>query len=249
MRDLPRGTVTFLFTDIEGSTLLLRELGEAYVAAFAEHRRVLRRAFSRNSGVEVGTGGDAFFVVFRSAAQAVAAAAEAQDALRPGPIWVRMGLHTRRALHRRGRLRRPRRAQGRAHRGQRARGPGCPFRRDTGFAGRRRAACATRRASAQGLRRSSAAISARCGPLSAAEDLSDPTVSRPAAAFAGRKREVSEVLARLDHGSSLSSPLESSGIGCCMCPLARMQAWLLPASMDTPQRGHSGRPPATISLS
>jgi class 3 adenylate cyclase len=94
LRDLPSGTVTFLFTDIEGSTRLLRGLGEAYVSAFAEHRRILREAFARHSGVEVGTGGDAFFVVFRSAAQAAAAAAEAQAALRPGRIWVRIGLHT-----------------------------------------------------------------------------------------------------------------------------------------------------------
>ena len=94
MRDLPGGTVTFLFTDIEGSTQLLRELGKAYLNAFAEHRRILREAFARHSGVEVGTGGDAFFVVFRSATQAAAAAAEGQSALRSGPIWVRMGLHT-----------------------------------------------------------------------------------------------------------------------------------------------------------
>ena len=93
-RDLPSGTVTFLFTDIEGSTRLLRELGEAYIAAFAEHRRILREAFTRHSGVVVGTGGDAFFVVFRSATQAAAAAADAQAALRPGRIWVRIGLHT-----------------------------------------------------------------------------------------------------------------------------------------------------------
>jgi len=87
--------VTFLFTDIEGSTLLLRELGEeAYITALAEHRGILREAFTRRGGVEVGTKGDEFFVVFRSAAQAVAAAAEAQEALRPGRIWVRMGLHT-----------------------------------------------------------------------------------------------------------------------------------------------------------
>jgi len=94
LRDLPGGTVTFLFTDIEGSTQLLRELGKAYLNAFAEHRRILREAFARHSGVEVGTGGDAFFVVFRSATQAAAAAAEGQSALRSGPIWVRMGLHT-----------------------------------------------------------------------------------------------------------------------------------------------------------
>ena len=94
MRDLPSGIVTFLFTDIEGSTRLLRELGEAYITAFAEHRRILRAVFAHHSGVEVGTGGDAFFVVFRSATQAVAAAAEAQSALTKGRIWVRMGLHT-----------------------------------------------------------------------------------------------------------------------------------------------------------
>jgi class 3 adenylate cyclase len=94
LRDLPSGTVTFLFTDIEGSTRLLRELGEAYLPAFAEHRRILRDAFARHNGVEVGARGDSFFVAFRSAAQAVAAAAEAQEALQSGPIWVRMGLHT-----------------------------------------------------------------------------------------------------------------------------------------------------------
>jgi class 3 adenylate cyclase len=93
-RDLPSGTVTFLFTDIERSTRLLHELGEAYIPAFTEHRRILRETFGRHNGVEVSTGGDAFFVVFRSAADAVAAATEAQAALEPGRIWVRMGLHT-----------------------------------------------------------------------------------------------------------------------------------------------------------
>jgi class 3 adenylate cyclase len=94
LRDLPSGIVTFLFTDIEGSTRLLRELGEAYITAFVEHRRILREAFGHHSGVEVGTGGDAFFIVFRSATEAAAAAAEAQAALMKGRIWVRMGLHT-----------------------------------------------------------------------------------------------------------------------------------------------------------
>ena len=94
MRHLPTGTVTFLFTDIEGSTRLLRELGPDYAAALAEHRRVLREAFVRHGGVEVDTQGDAFFVAFASAAGAVAAAAECQAALEEGPIRVRMGLHT-----------------------------------------------------------------------------------------------------------------------------------------------------------
>src|SRR5436309_11745326 len=93
MRQLPSGTVTFLFTDIEGSTRLLQELGDSYAEALAEHRRVLRKAFKRHGGVEVDTQGDAFFVAFLRATDAVAAAEEAQRALN-GPIRVRMGLHT-----------------------------------------------------------------------------------------------------------------------------------------------------------
>jgi predicted ATPase/class 3 adenylate cyclase len=93
-RDLPSGTVTFLFTDIEGSTRLLAELGSEYADALAEHRRLLREAFRAHSGVEVDTQGDAFFYVFAEAADAVAAAAEAQEALASGPIRVRMGVHT-----------------------------------------------------------------------------------------------------------------------------------------------------------
>jgi len=91
---LPSGTVTFLFTDVEGSTRLLQAHGDAYADLLAEHRRVLREAFARHDGVEVDTQGDAFFVAFPRAAGAVAAAEEAQRALEPGPIRVRMGLHT-----------------------------------------------------------------------------------------------------------------------------------------------------------
>jgi predicted ATPase len=93
--DLPTGTVTFLFTDIEGSTKLLHELGpEGYAAALAEHRRALRAAFQRHGGVEMGTEGDAFFVVFSAAPDAAQAAREGQEALRSGPVRVRMGMHT-----------------------------------------------------------------------------------------------------------------------------------------------------------
>jgi class 3 adenylate cyclase len=95
---LPTGTVTFLFTDVEGSTRLLQQLGDAYAGALAEHRRVLREAFATHSGVEVDTQGDAFFVAFAKASDALAAATEARDGLRSGPIRVRMGVHTGRPL-------------------------------------------------------------------------------------------------------------------------------------------------------
>ena len=93
--DLPSGTVTFLFTDVEGSTKLLHGLGpEAYAAVLAEHRRRLREVFARHGGVEVDTQGDAFFVAFPTAPGALDAAREAQDALAAGPVRLRVGLHT-----------------------------------------------------------------------------------------------------------------------------------------------------------
>jgi len=93
-RDLPTGVVTLLFTDVEGSTKLLHELGEDYAAALHEHRRVLRAAFEAHDGFEIDTQGDAFFVAFARVSDAVAAAADSQRALAGGPIRVRMGLHT-----------------------------------------------------------------------------------------------------------------------------------------------------------
>ena len=93
--DLPAGTVTLLFTDIEGSTRLIDEVGEeAYVRVLAEHRRVLRVAFSAHAGVEVDTQGDAFLYVFADPAEALAAADQGQEALASGDVKVRMGLHT-----------------------------------------------------------------------------------------------------------------------------------------------------------
>ncbi len=95
MAEQPAGTVTLLFTDIEGSTRLLDELGAgAYRDALEEHRRLLRAAVERHDGYEVDTEGDAFFVAFASATAALAAATEAQTSLATGQIRVRMGLHT-----------------------------------------------------------------------------------------------------------------------------------------------------------
>lgn len=100
MAELPTGTVTFLFTDIEGSTRLLRQLGARYDSVLADHQRILRECFEAHGGREVDTQGDSFFVAFARAGDAVASAVEAQRAL-AGQSWpdevqvrVRMGLHT-----------------------------------------------------------------------------------------------------------------------------------------------------------
>src|SRR5256885_5034478 len=100
-RDLPSGTVTFLFSDIEGSTKLLKQLGrERYGVLLAEHNTLLRGAFSVHGGIEIDRQGDAFFFVFRSAGAAVSAAVAAQRAMgdadwpEDGRVHVRIGLHT-----------------------------------------------------------------------------------------------------------------------------------------------------------
>ena len=100
MPELPSGTVTLLFTDIEGSTRLLHELGDRYGEALAGHRRLLRECFGEQGGREVDTQGDAFLVAFATASQAVAAAVAAQRRLAAHPwpggveLRVRMGIHT-----------------------------------------------------------------------------------------------------------------------------------------------------------
>jgi class 3 adenylate cyclase len=97
---IPSGTVTFVFTDIEGSTKLLQELGDDYAGVVRDHRRIVREAFTGHGGTEVDTQGDAFFFSFPRARDAVAAAVDAQRALRDHPwpsgagVRVRMGLHT-----------------------------------------------------------------------------------------------------------------------------------------------------------
>jgi class 3 adenylate cyclase len=100
MHHLPMGTVTFLFTDIEGSTQLLQHLGERYPNMLEEYRSLVRRAFQKDSGYEVDTQGDAFFVAFARASEAIGAAVEMQRTL-ASHAWpqgvlvrVRMGLHT-----------------------------------------------------------------------------------------------------------------------------------------------------------
>jgi YVTN family beta-propeller protein len=100
MPELPSGTVTFLFTDIEGSTQMVKQLGGRYADVNAEHQRILRAAFAAHHGHEVDTQGDSFFVAFRRAKDAVAAAVDAQRDLAAHSwshgvqVKVRMGMHT-----------------------------------------------------------------------------------------------------------------------------------------------------------
>jgi class 3 adenylate cyclase len=100
MPDLPAGTVTFLFTDIEHSTELLKRLGDGYGDVLATHRRIVRETFTSRDGIEIDTQGDAFFFVFPRARDAIEAAVDAQRA-HAAATWpdqaavrVRMGLHT-----------------------------------------------------------------------------------------------------------------------------------------------------------
>jgi class 3 adenylate cyclase len=97
---IPTGTVTFLFTDIEGSTLLLKRLGDEYRLVLETHQEILRNAVAENDGREIDTQGDSFFFAFRRALDAVSAAAAAQRRLaghewpQGGQVRIRMGLHT-----------------------------------------------------------------------------------------------------------------------------------------------------------
>ncbi len=109
MPELPTGAVTFLFTDIEGSTRLLKQLRERYAEVLAEHERILRDAFAAHGGYEVDTQGDSFFIAFSSAREGVLAAVEGQVALLSHAwpdgveVKVRMGLHTGQAVTTTGR--------------------------------------------------------------------------------------------------------------------------------------------------
>jgi class 3 adenylate cyclase len=100
MPELPSGTVTFVFTDIEGSTPLLTKLGERYRELLATHRRIVRTTFGSAKGIEIDMQGDAFFFAFPRARDAVSAAVEVQRAHvstewpEDLPVRVRIGLHT-----------------------------------------------------------------------------------------------------------------------------------------------------------
>jgi predicted ATPase/class 3 adenylate cyclase len=211
-RELPTGTVTFLFTDVEGSTKLLHQLGaEGYAAALAEHRRALREAFAAHGGVEVDTQGDACFVAFSSAPDALAAAREGQEALASGPIRVRIGLHTGRpTLTEEGYV------GGDVHLGARIAA--------AGHGGQVLLSKATRElvdgeVSDLGEHRVKDFAepvwlfelgSERFPPL---KTISNTNLPRPASSFVGREREVEEVVAQLRGGTRLLTLTGAGGSG------------------------------------
>src|SRR2546427_1635119 len=100
MTSLPTGTVTFFFSDIEGSTRLIQQLGEQYPDVLLAHHTIQREALAANRGHELRTEGDSFFIVFESALDACAGAAAVQEMLtqhawpQDAPVRVRIGLHT-----------------------------------------------------------------------------------------------------------------------------------------------------------
>jgi predicted ATPase len=210
--DLPSGTVTFLFTDVEGSTKLLHELGaDGYAEALAEHRRIVRSACTAEGGVEVDTQGDAFFFAFVSAPGALEAAASLTEALASGAIQVRVGLHT-----------------------------GSPLLTEEGYVGDDVHFAARVAASGHGgqvvLSRATARLAegefvdlgehrlkdipepvplyqlgeGRFPPL---KTISNTNLPRPASSFVGRGREVGDVLARLRSGVRLLTLTGPGGSG------------------------------------
>jgi predicted ATPase len=210
--ELPSGTVTFLFTDIEGSTRLLQELGtEGYAAALAEHRRIIRAACAAHGGVEVDMQGDAFFLAFRTAPGALAAAAALTEALEPSRIRVRVGLHT-----------------------------GTPLLTADGYVGEDLHRAARVAASAHGGQVVLTAATAQLvdGPLfdlgrhrlkdlpeavpvfqlgegsfPPLKTISNTNLPRPASSFVGRERELAEVLERVERGARLVTLTGPGGSG------------------------------------
>jgi predicted ATPase len=212
--ELPSGTITFLFTDIEGSTQLLQRLGaKTYAAKLAEHRRVVREACSAQGGVEVDTQGDAFFVAFPTAPGALEAARSITEKLAPGPITLRIGLHT-----------------------------GAPLLTEEGYVGEGVHFAARVAASAHGgqvvlsqatrallddryplielgehrlkdIPEAVAIYQLGDGEFPPLKTISNTNLPRPVSSFVGRERELQDVLARIESGAKLVTLSGPGGSG------------------------------------
>jgi predicted ATPase/class 3 adenylate cyclase len=213
-RKLPSGTVTLLFTDVEGSTRLLHELGtDAYARALEEHRRILRQAAHAHGGLEVNTQGDSFLIAFTGAADAATAAANAQQALAAGPIRVRMGLHTAKPLVRDNdyvgiEVHRGARIAAAAHGGQvvlsretgQLLGDSLPM-RDLG------------EHRVKDFAEPVWIFQLGDQDFPPLKTISNTNLPTPASSFVGREREVGEVVALLQRGARLVTVIGPGGIG------------------------------------
>jgi Adenylate and Guanylate cyclase catalytic domain/NB-ARC domain len=212
-QDLPAGTVTFLFTDIEGSTALLEELGsERYGELLSQHHRVCRAAWAAHGGVEVDTTGDAFFVAFPTASGVLAAAADAQRALAELGLQVRMGVHTGEvSLNETGyvglEVHRAARIAAAAHGGQVVvSGPAAAEagRDELVDLGEHRF---------KDVEEPMEILQLGEGSFPPLKTISNTNLPRPASSFVGRDRELAEVLARVEQGARLVTLTGPGGSG------------------------------------
>ena len=211
----PSGTVTLVFTDVEGSTKLLEELGtDAYREALGEHRRVVREAFDAHRGYEVDYEGDAFFYAFASAQAALSAVSEAMVGLEAGPIRIRVGIHTGEPaldppkyvgmdVHRAARV------MSAAHGGQVVLSPSTVSLLEPGTfeltdLGEHR------------LKDIEGAVSIfqlGDGSFPPLKTISNTNLPRPASSFVGREAERDEILARIESGTRLVTLTGPGGTG------------------------------------
>ena len=216
MTDLqPSGTVTLVFTDVEGSTKLLEELGtDAYRDALAEHRRLVREACARYQGYEVDYEGDAFFYAFASPASALSAVSEAMDGLEAGPIRIRVGIHTGEPaldppkyvgmdVHRAARI------MSTAHGGQVVLSPSTVSLLEPGTfelidLGEHRL---------KDIEEAVSIFQVGDGSFPPLKTISNTNLPRPASSFVGREAELSEVLARIEGGARLVTLTGPGGTG------------------------------------
>ena len=212
--DLPAGTVTFLFTDVEGSTALLHRLGqERFAEALAEHRRLIRAACASHDGVEVDTQGDGFFFAFADSAAAIAAAQELTTALAAGPIRVRAGLHAGHPLvtaegYVGADVHLAARVAASAHGGQvvltRATAGDADIDVELTDLGEHRLS---------GFDRPVSVLQIGTQAFPPLRTISNTNLPRPASSFVGRERELEEVRARFEAGARLVTLIGPGGSG------------------------------------